>query len=47
MYLNDIYTISANLAGLCSVSLPCGLDQQGLPIGTQLMARPFDEARPL
>jgi len=43
MYLNDIYTISANLAGLCSVSLPCGLDQQGLPIGTQLMARPFDE----
>ena len=43
MYLNDIYTISANLAGLCSISLPSGLDSQGLPIGTQLMARPFDE----
>jgi aspartyl-tRNA(Asn)/glutamyl-tRNA(Gln) amidotransferase subunit A len=43
MYLNDIYTISANLAGLCSISLPSGLDEQGLPIGTQLMARPFDE----
>jgi aspartyl-tRNA(Asn)/glutamyl-tRNA(Gln) amidotransferase subunit A len=43
MYLNDIYTISANLAGLCSISLPSGLDNLGLPIGTQLMARPFDE----
>jgi aspartyl-tRNA(Asn)/glutamyl-tRNA(Gln) amidotransferase subunit A len=43
MYLNDIYTISANLAGLCSISVPAGLDEQGLPIGTQLMAKPFDE----
>ncbi|HXW60239.1 MAG TPA: Asp-tRNA(Asn)/Glu-tRNA(Gln) amidotransferase subunit GatA, partial [Myxococcota bacterium] len=43
MYLNDIYTISANLAGLSGISIPSGLDEQGLPIGTQLMARPFDE----
>lgn len=43
MYLNDIYTISANLAGLCSISLPSGFCEKGLPIGTQLMARPFDE----
>lgn len=43
MYLNDIYTISANLAGLCGISLPSGIDEQGLPIATQLMARPFDE----
>jgi aspartyl-tRNA(Asn)/glutamyl-tRNA(Gln) amidotransferase subunit A len=43
MYLNDIYTISANLAGLCAISIPSGLDEQGLPIGTQLMAKPFNE----
>lgn len=43
MYLNDIYTISANLAGLCAISIPSGQDELGLPIGTQLMARPFDE----
>lgn len=43
MYLNDIYTISANLAGLCGISVPAGLDDSGLPIGTQLMAKPFDE----
>ncbi len=43
IYLNDIYTISANLAGLCAISVPCGLDNNGLPLGTQLMARPFDE----
>lgn len=43
MYLNDIYTISANLAGLCGISVPVGFDENGLPIGTQLMAKPFDE----
>lgn len=43
MYLNDVYTISANLAGLCAISIPTGVDENGLPIGTQLMAKPFDE----
>ena len=44
MYLSDIYTISANLAGLPALSLPCGFSAAGLPIGLQLLARPFDEA---
>jgi aspartyl-tRNA(Asn)/glutamyl-tRNA(Gln) amidotransferase subunit A len=43
MYLSDIFTISANLAGIPGISLPCGLNSQGLPIGLQLLARPFDE----
>ena len=43
MYLSDIFTISANLAGIPGLSLPCGLNPQGLPIGLQLLARPFDE----
>lgn len=43
MYLNDIYTISANLAGICALSLPVGLDEKGLPIGLQLMAKEFHE----
>jgi len=43
MYLSDIYTISANLAGLPALSLPCGMTKGGLPIGLQIMARPFDE----
>jgi len=43
MYLSDIYTISANLAGICSLSVPCGF-AHGLPVGLQLMARPFGEA---
>lgn len=45
MYLNDIFTISANLAGICGISVPSGFDQKGLPIGTQIMARPFDEQK--
>ncbi len=45
MYLLDIYTVSANLAGLPAISLPCGLSSAGLPIGLQLMAAPFEEAR--
>jgi len=44
MYLNDIYTISANLAGLPGISIPCGTDQKGLPIGLQLIGNYFDEA---
>lgn len=43
MYLSDIYTISANLAGLPGVSFPCGFDSGGLPIGAQLLGKPFDE----
>ena len=43
IYLNDIYTISANLAGICAISLPCGKDPEGLPLGLQLMGRPFEE----
>jgi aspartyl-tRNA(Asn)/glutamyl-tRNA(Gln) amidotransferase subunit A len=44
MYLSDIFTISVNLAGLPGLALPCGVDAQGLPIGLQLIGRPFDEA---
>ncbi|MEW6008430.1 MAG: Asp-tRNA(Asn)/Glu-tRNA(Gln) amidotransferase subunit GatA [Candidatus Omnitrophota bacterium] len=43
MYLSDIYTISANLAGIPALSLPCGFDEQGLPIGLQILGKPFDE----
>jgi aspartyl-tRNA(Asn)/glutamyl-tRNA(Gln) amidotransferase subunit A len=45
MYLADIYTIAANLAGICAISLPCGFDRQGLPIGLQLMGPSFGEER--
>ena len=44
MYLSDIFTISINLAGLPALSLPCGFDDAGMPIGLQLIGRPFDEA---
>ncbi len=43
MYLSDIYTISANLAGVPAMSIPCGFSSSGLPIGLQLTAKPFDE----
>ncbi len=43
MYLSDIYTISANLAGLCGISVPCGFTRGGLPIGLQILAAPFEE----
>ncbi len=44
MYLSDIFTIPVNLAGTCGISLPCGATADGLPIGLQLIGRPFDEA---
>jgi aspartyl-tRNA(Asn)/glutamyl-tRNA(Gln) amidotransferase subunit A len=44
MYLSDIYTVAVNIAGLPAISLPCGKDGQGLPIGAQLIGRPFEEA---
>ena len=43
MYLSDIYTISANLAGVPALSMPCGFSREGLPIGMQLLAAPFQE----
>jgi aspartyl-tRNA(Asn)/glutamyl-tRNA(Gln) amidotransferase subunit A len=43
MYLSDIFTISTNLAGMPGISVPCGFDPDGLPIGLQLIGRPFDE----
>ena len=45
MYLVDLYTVSANLAGLPAISLPCGMSSQNLPIGLQLMAPPLEEDR--
>ena len=45
MYLSDLLTIPANLAGLPAISLPCGFDQKGLPIGMQLISNVLDEAR--
>ncbi len=45
MYLSDLLTIPANLAGLPSISLPCGFDSEGLPIGLQLIANILDEPR--
>ncbi|MCH7769333.1 MAG: Asp-tRNA(Asn)/Glu-tRNA(Gln) amidotransferase subunit GatA [Nitrospinae bacterium] len=44
MYLSDIFTISVNLAGVPGLSIPCGFSSSGLPIGLQLIGRPFDEA---
>ncbi|MCL2019584.1 MAG: Asp-tRNA(Asn)/Glu-tRNA(Gln) amidotransferase subunit GatA [Oscillospiraceae bacterium] len=44
MYMGDIYTVSVNLAGLPAVSLPCGFDKSGLPVGFQLIGNAFSEA---
>jgi len=43
MYLSDIYTISVNLAGIPAISVPCGFSKAGLPIGLQILGRPFEE----
>jgi aspartyl-tRNA(Asn)/glutamyl-tRNA(Gln) amidotransferase subunit A len=45
MYLSDIFTIPVNLAGIPAVSIPCGFNAEGLPIGLQIMGRHFDEER--
>jgi len=47
MYLSDIYTIAVNLAGLPGMSIPCGFDGSGLPVGLQIIGNYFDEARML
>lgn len=44
MYLNDVFTVTVNLAGLPGVAVPVGLDAKGLPMGLQLIGRPWDEA---
>lgn len=43
MYLNDVFTIAVNLAGLPAISVPCGFDEAGLPIGLQIIGKPFAE----
>jgi aspartyl-tRNA(Asn)/glutamyl-tRNA(Gln) amidotransferase subunit A len=43
MYLNDIFTVTVNMAGLPGIAIPAGKDSQGLPLGLQLIGRPFDE----
>ena len=43
MYLNDIFTVTVNMAGLPGIAVPAGKDKQGLPLGLQLIGRPFDE----
>lgn len=45
MYLSDIYTVTVNIAGLPGISVPCGRDAKGLPIGMQLIAAPFEEPK--
>ncbi|HEX5236237.1 MAG TPA: Asp-tRNA(Asn)/Glu-tRNA(Gln) amidotransferase subunit GatA [Silvibacterium sp.] len=44
MYLADIYTVTANLAGICGLSVPCGQSREGLPIGMQILGKHFDES---
>ena len=44
MYLNDIYTVVINTIGVPAISIPCGKNKNGLPIGLQLIAKHFDEA---
>jgi len=44
MYLADIYSVAASLAGICGISVPCGETKEGLPIGVQIMGKHFDEA---
>jgi len=44
MYLEDIYSVAASLAGICGMSVPCGTTKAGLPIGVQVLGKHFDEA---
>lgn len=44
MYLADIYTVTASLAGICGLSVPCGKSSEGLPVGLQILGKHFDEA---
>jgi aspartyl-tRNA(Asn)/glutamyl-tRNA(Gln) amidotransferase subunit A len=44
MYLNDVFTVTVNLAGLPGISVPAGLNNEGLPLGLQLIGKAFDEA---
>ena len=43
MYLNDVFTVPASLAGMPAISVPTGLNANGLPLGLQLIGKPFDE----
>jgi aspartyl-tRNA(Asn)/glutamyl-tRNA(Gln) amidotransferase subunit A len=45
MYLSDIYTISLNLYGGCGLSVPCGFDGKGLPVGMQILGKYFEEGK--
>jgi aspartyl-tRNA(Asn)/glutamyl-tRNA(Gln) amidotransferase subunit A len=45
MYLNDVFTLAVNLAGVCGISIPCGMDGEDLPIGLQLIGPAFGEER--
>ncbi len=47
MYLSDVFTLAVNLAGICGVSLPCGFDERGLPVGLQIIGPAFGEERVL
>jgi aspartyl-tRNA(Asn)/glutamyl-tRNA(Gln) amidotransferase subunit A len=44
MYLNDVFAVTANMAGLPGIAVPAGLDSSGLPMALQLLGRPFDES---
>ena len=47
MYLGDLYTIPANLAGICALAVPCGMTGAALPVGMQIMGPAFREEIPL
>ena len=47
MYLSDVFTVSANIAGLPGISMPCGFDKNGMPIGVQLMGQALADTKVL